>query len=354
VPLVDKWQRILLELQKYQSNNPRNSISTLENFIRFDLAQVTRSNCVDQLSGERFAATGDYFLDRRDALRQSLLAQCSVIATSTGVAGYARLADRFNDTLAGRYPFAEAAPGNDAAEAPLDAVIAYLQYFAANAPAVETALAAGATPGQQDALAFLEQMDKVRAFFAPFLVPGAAQPPGYDVAVDFRVNRRFEAGADQIIEWELTIGDHTFERGQPAQPTRWHLSDPITVNLRWAKDGPISPVIEGVANQEEFKKRVVSWHYDDRWALLRLLLEHRPPPEDLDPEAAAVPQVLEFTAQTVPVIGPATRSPGPVGEAKAFIRVRLSALPPGGKVPVALALPDFPTRAPTLSREAMQ
>jgi type VI secretion system protein ImpL len=354
MPLLAKWQRIALELQKYQNNNPRNSISTLENFIRFDLAQVTRDNCVAQLSGDQFAATGDYFLDRRNALRQSLLAQCGAIASSAGTAGYALLADRFNSTLAGRYPFASSYPGSDAGEASLDAILDYLRFFAANAPAVERDLAKGTTPAQQDALAFLGQMDKVRAFFAPFIDPGGAVPPGWDVAVDFRVNRRFEAGADQIIDWELTVGDRTFRRGEEAKPVRWHLSDSVAVNLRWAKDGPVSPVVEGVANQEEFKKRVVTWRYDDRWSLLRLLLDHQSRPDELDPATALVPEVLKFTAQTVPVIGPETRSPGPVGEAKAFIRVRLSALPPGSKAPVAVTLPEFPARAPTLSSEAMR
>jgi len=352
VPLVAKWQRILLELQKYRDNNPRNSISALENFIRFDLAQVTRDNCVDQLSGDRFAATGDYFLERRDALRQSLLGQCSQIASSAGAAGYAEIADRFNRTLAGRFPFATEDPASDAAEAPLGDVVDYLRYFNATEPAVRHDLAKGSTLGQQEALAFLDEMEKVSTFLAPFLDQSSPDPPGFDVDVDFRVNRRYEQGADQIIDWQLAIGDQVFRRGQPGKPVRWHLGDPVTVSLRWAKDGPISPVLQGVADAEELKTRVVSWSYDDRWALLRLLIDHRTPAEELDRNAALSPEVLRFGAQTVEVIGPATRSPGPVGRARAFIRVRLAAVPAGGKAPVAMALPDFPTRAPLLLGEA--
>ena len=352
VPLVSKWQRIVLELQKYQNNNPRNSVSALENFIRFDLAQVTRDGCVDQLSGDRFAGTGDYFLDRRNALRQGLLSQCSAMAGAAGAAGYAQLADRFNRLLAGRFPFARSAPGDDAAEASLGEIADYLQYFAANAPAVRRDLAKGSTAADQEALAFIDEMDKVRAFLAPFLNQGGDEVPGVDVGVDFRVNRSFEQGADQIIDWQVAIGDRLFRRGQTEKPARWHLTDPISVSLRWAKDGPVSPVLEGVADAEEMKTRLVSWHYSDRWALLHLLLDHRSAAAEIDREAGLVPQVLKFAAQTVQVIGPQTRAPGPVGEAKAFIRIRLSAVPPGGKAPVALVMPDFPTRAPSLVAEA--
>ncbi|HUJ96854.1 MAG TPA: hypothetical protein VLV85_01355, partial [Stellaceae bacterium] len=187
---------------------------------------------------------------------------------------------------------------------------------------------------------------------APFLDQSSPDLPGFDVDVDFRVNRRFEQGADQIIDWQLAIGDQVFRRGQPGKPVRWHLGDPVTVSLRWAKDGPTSPVLQGVADAEELKTRVVSWSYDDRWALLRLLIDHRTPSEELDRNAVLSPQVLRFGAQTVAVIGPDTRAPGPVGRARAFIRVRLSAVPPGGKAPVAVAMPDFPTRAPLLLGEA--
>jgi len=351
-PLVPKWQRIALELQKYQNNNPRNSISALETFIRFDLAQMTQDNCADQLSGDRYAATGDYFLDRRSALRQGLLSQCSETANSAGAAGYVRLADAFNRLLAGRFPFAPSSSAGDAAAAQIETIVSYLDLFAANAPAARKALARGSTEAQQEALAFLDQMEKVRAFFAPFLGEGGDDLPGYDVAVDFRVNRRFEQGADQIIDWQATIDDQLFRRGEPGKPARWHLSDPVSVSLRWAKDGPVSPVLEGAGDGQGAKDRVVSWRYDDRWGLLRLLMDHRSQPAELEGRSDLLPQVLKFTARTLGVIGPDAATPAPVGAAKAFIRVRLSTTPPGAKAPVALVMPDFPTHAPLLVSEA--
>ena len=105
-------------------------------------------------------------------------------------------------------------------------------------------------------------------------------------------------------------------------------------------------MLQGVADAQEMQTRLVNWTYDDRWSLLHLMVDHRTPSEQLDRRSDLAPQVLKFTAQTVQVIGPETRAPGPVGEARAFIRVRLSTLPPGAKAPAPLVMPDFPTHAP--------
>ncbi len=342
IPLVAKWQRIIVELQKFQNANPSSSVASLDNFIRFDLAGMTRSNCLDQLAGDRFEVTGDYFLDRRNLIRQSLLGECG---GAVGEAGYAQLADMFNRMLAGRYPFA--APDHHGAEASVAAITDYLHLYATRAPAIRKALGRGASLPARSALAFLDQMDAVQAFFAPFLGGSERTHPGIDVEVDFRVNRGFEKGADQIIEWQFAVGDQVIRRGQQSPPQRWHPDDPVTVSLRWAKDGTLAPILQSVGDDEK-KRRIVTYAYSGRWSLLRLLQEHGVAAVELDRRADTSPYVLKFTARTAAVAEAAAREPQAVTQAKVFLRVRLSAASPDAKTSVALMLPDFPTRAPLL------
>ena len=341
MPLLPKWQRIVLDVGEAQNGTPANPVSELENFLQLDLPQVTRDNCADQLAPDRTAVAGDYFLDRRNALRQVLYTQCLASGRTSAAAAYAQLAERFNTALAGRFPFA---PANaNAPDAMLDALTDYLRVFSASAPAVEREFTRQSLPAQRQALAFLQQMEKVRTFFAAFPDAAPGELPGFDVTADFRVNRRFEAGANQIIGWELVTGDHLFQQGDAVKPFRWHVSDPVTVNLRWAKDGPVAP-----ANGSS--DRVVSWKYAGNWALLRLIEDRGARADEIDPSAMLAPHVLKFTAETAPVAGApsTTPSPAPVKNATAFIAVHLSATPPGEKAPVNVVLPDFPARAPAL------
>lgn len=344
-PLLPKWQRIVLDIGEAENGAPANPVSELEDFLRVDLARVTRDNCAEQLAPDRTGIAGDYFLDRRNALRQVLYGQCLAAGRTGAAAAYAQLAERFNASLAGRFPFAPA--GTNAPDAIPDAVTDYLRLLAASAPAVEKEFARQAIPAQRPALIFLQQMEKVRTFFAAFPDATPDDPPGFDVTADFRINRRFEAGADQIIGWELVTGDHLFQQGDAVKPFRWHVSDPVTVNLRWAKDGPVAP-----ANGSS--DRVVSWKYQGNWALLRLIEDRRARAEEIDPSAMLAPHVLKFTAETAPVAGApgATPSPAPVKQATAFIGVHLSSTPPGEKAPVNVVLPEFPARAPALQSGA--
>ncbi len=341
MPLLPKWQRIVLDVGEAENGAPANPVSELEDFLRVDLARVTRDNCADQLAPERNGIAGDYFIDRRNALRQVLYAQCLAAGRTSASAAYGQLAERFNASLAGRFPFAPA--GANTPDAMLDALTDYLRLFAATAPAVEKDLARQPTPAQRQVLAFLQQMDKVRTFFAGFPETAPGELPGFDVTADFRVNRRFEAGADQIIGWELLTGDHLFQQGDAVKPFRWHVSDPIVVNLRWAKDGPVAP-----ANSSS--DRVVSWKYTGNWALLRLIEDRRARADEIDPSLMLTPHVLKFTAETAPVSGAPSVTPAPasVKQATAFIAVHLSSTPPGEKAPLNVILPEFPVRAPAL------
>jgi hypothetical protein len=330
-PHVLKWQRILLEQQRYKADNPGSSLAQLERYIRFDLGAVKPDTCLQQLATGT-GAGGDFFMQRRDSLRRMALAQCQRVAVRSLSTDYTRLASDFNGMLAGRYPFADY-QGADTAEADLDAVTAFIERFGNAEPAIRRGLGAPqpGTPAAQ-ALDFVDRVAAVRDFLAPFLAPASNAPPAYDVAAEFRVNRPRESGGNQIIEWTVALGDQQLLRGSDAK------APVVPVSIIGA-DGSVQP------------DRTITFSYANRWSLVRLLQTHRTPAADLPKLTDSRPHTLRFSADTgnVPVMGePPSPKPLVGGKTSVFLRLSLSALNPDGKTRTSFVLPAFPYAAPSL------
>lgn len=356
-PHVTRWQRILIEQQRYKADNPNSSLAVLERTIRFELGEAVKpDNCLQQLAGAGGAGGGfgggaDFFLRQRDTLRRLALAQCQRVATRTMSADYARVADDFNSLLSGRYPFAEY-QGPDTPEADIDAVAAFLDRFSVMEPGIRRGFGTPApgTPTAQ-ALEFVDRMAVVRDFLAPFLTATSAAPPGYDVAAEFRVNRARESGGNQIIDWAVTVGDQRLQRGGEVTMARWFPGEPVAVSLRWAKDAPVVPLsIIGTDGTVE-PDRTIAFPFSGRWSLIRLLQAHRAPSADLPRLTDPQPHTLKFSADTggVPVAGEAA-APKPLagGRTSVFLRLVLSTPNPDGKTRASYTLPVFPYAAPRL------
>lgn len=362
---VTKWQRILIEQQRYKVGNPGSSLAILERYIRFDLGETVKpDNCFVQLaggtSGGSFGSGADFFLQRRDTLRRMALTQCQRVAARSTSTDYARLSADFNSLLGGRYPFADY-QGADTPEADLDALTAFLERMIAAEPGIRRGLG-NPTPGSAgaQALEFLNRMAAVREFLSPFLGATSATPAGYDVAAEFRVNRPHETGGNQIIDWSVSVGDQRLTRGGEVKSARWTPGLPVTVTLRWAKDAPVVPLSilgpDGTVDSD----RAISFAFANRWSLLRLLQAHRPPPADLPKLTDPQPHTLKFSADTTTVAAPeqtpgagaganmAATKPLAGGRTSVFLRLTLSTPNPDGKSKTTRVLPVFPYAAPRL------
>lgn len=346
---VIRWQRILLESQRYQAENPRSTLAALERYILFELMQVKPDTCLDQLAAPIAAA--DWFSQRQDNVRRLALQRCQALAAGTMQGDYARLATEFNTGLAGRYPFA-AYQGPDTPEADPAAVGLFLGRFTAAEPVIRRGLGKP-KPGSAaaQALDFVNRMAAVRDFLAPFLAPTSDSPAGYDVEADFRVNRAKESGGNQIIEWTLSVGDQTLVRGGDPARARWAPGAPVTLGLRWAKDAPLVPVASVTSGGVLSADRVVNYEYADRWSLLRMVQAQRAPqtllPGATDPNPHTLVAAVTTAPAPVPGAPPSTAAPL-TAETTVFVRVSLSTLNPDGKTRTSYVLPAFPFAAPRL------
>lgn len=352
--VLSSWQSLGRELLQYRAKAPGSTLAALEQFIRFDLDAVRLESCEAQMAGAEGAHSGDFFLYRRDLIRQQVLDRCRSLTGEAVQADYNRLAESFNTKLAGRYPFVAGDSDPDVAEeASPDDLAMFLRDFAAVRGRLLTVVGerAKTQSGLRNAARFLDSMARASDFLAPFAAPDVGKPPesgAYDVMADFRVNKAREQGANQIIEWVLQLGGGMLHNGPEQQTAIWRPGDPVALRLRWAKDAAEAPLaVDGGPGVED---RTAVFAYGGRWALLRLLQDRLAGEADLAKGVEAQPHLLRFSVPTIPAGGDALGQAQ--SQSRVYVRVGLSSAAPaaegGGAQPRRRhVLPSFPVEAPS-------
>ena len=341
---ITRWTVIADQLRRYAGKDPDNSVSGLERFVLKDLTEIDLANCNGRITPRMLAEpAADFFLERRAKLRREVRARCLVLAGGWAAEGYGKLADFFNQRLAGRFPFTAGVfpfkrEGED--------LRAFFQLYDAYAPWVR-----GVPEAEQpvEAGEFIERMRAVRALFAAYLDPKQTTgAPAFDLAVRFRENRRVEKGGDQILRWSLASGEQvaTHPNARPALP--WVYGAPVRLELQWAKDSPVVPVESADLAGVSVEGRTAVVERRGRWSLLALLRALASPQDAPD----ATTQMLRLQVATRPEADAKAKPE----TARVYIAVSLRAperhdkaaakdAPPA--VPAGdLELPVFPVSAP--------
>jgi hypothetical protein len=355
------WNELLVELDHYDNKQAGASLATLEGFIQTGMDKIEIDQCDQWEAGGDGRPSRDFFIQTRNYLRRLLRSRCHLLAAEEerladaaareaderSLASYYKIADLFNRTLAGRFPFGEAVDGAPYVEAEPADVAAFFKLLDQEGPAARAALQRNTQLRERRVTAyqFLDQMTKVRAFFAGYLEKKAG--PALDFNVEFRVNRDREIGGAQIIDWTLDVGRAKYRYFDKELSGRWVFGEPVRLTLRWAKDSPVVPYAAPETSHFRARDRVAIFEYKNRWSLLMMLLRHQSAAADFAPYA--VDQGVYTLRFHVP-----TRAGGNLydiqpealraGEALVFTRVSLLAA--GAKEP--LVLPPFPAVAPGL------
>lgn len=336
--LVQRWRGITADLARYRLKSPASSLALLEQFVTATAAEVDLSNCADKLklSPRR---VGDVFAERLVALQTGLLERCRDLRQSQSRLAWNQFAEAFNRDLAARAPFRAAGGGADRAPADAEETGAVLQAFE-QAQRLLPIAASVSEPVRR----FGEQMERVRAFMAPLYPAQPEAAAGYDVAVEFRVNRAHEQQGHTIIDWRVTVGGQTLRARDAARPLRWEPGMPIEVRLRLARDGPVAPLPEpGQRAMAIDEPREVRYRYTDPWALISLLAAQREAEGAARSDARS--QLLKFEFPLA-AVDPAAALTAEAARARVYLRVLIS--PAGKRVP--LPWPGaFPVRAPQWS-----
>lgn len=342
--LLGKWRRIITELSKYELQQADNTVSELERFVTGPMMDVHFANCGDLLAeAASYQRSADFFLDRIARIGRDIRSRCLDLAGVEAQSAFTAIADSFDDNLAGRYPFTLLPFEDEMREVSPRDLRTFFAAYDREVEAARLALEQADDLGfeRDRALAFIAQMDRIRAFFDPWLATtGGEDSPVFDMAVSFRVNREREVGADQVIDWQLASGpDMVTLRGE-ATSLRWGLGETITVRLRWAENSTQIPAASVDRPNIRVTDRTVEIVYDNLWALVDLIRRHRAGSDDFSEFVDPRPHTLRFVLPTRPEAG------GALEEARLFLRVELSAQQDGQPIP--LTMTPFPYEAPRL------
>jgi hypothetical protein len=354
------WEEILGALEQYDNKQPGNTVALLENFIRFEMDRVDIDDC-GELMRQSAGAPLDFFIRTRNEIRWQLNRQCKVLALEKAereivrverenlgsLDNYRQIEAEFNRRLAGRFPFHDAYSGPALAEADPDAILAFFQTLEEKGALAEDALNRNPQLGaqQEQALAFLHRMDKVRGFFDAFLKK--QQGPSFDFNFQFRVNQEMEVGGNQIIDWSLDVGRKKYNYNDGELAGRWAIGEPVRLTLRWANNSPSVPAPEDTRESPmRVRDRVVTFDYTNRWSLLSLMLRQSAAGPDFREGVDTEVYTLKFRVPTRQDGEGPQNQPEPLRRGNAEVFMRMSLVAPGTKEP--LILPPFPARAPKL------
>ena len=334
----DVWASIIRDVQDYEANKPGNPLSSLEAFIRVGLDKITIPNaCQPVVTG---APSANYFLAVRAKLQKGAVDRCGDLL----IQDYnSKVAEFFNQRLAGKFPFGPLPASPDGPEAEPSDLLSFLADMNRVGVPLMNYLQAGNKHAEVQA--FLRNADGIRQFFGGGLADGKLFA---DAKVVFHVNRQAEVNGDHIIEWKIQSGDGSINMGETTNGLRWSYGAPIVVTLRFAKDSPDIPLAGGGGANMRTDGRTVIFELRDPWSLLRLLKTYADQTADYGMNDAGSFSTLRLAIPTNSETA-RTKMPSPAKpqqQVKVFARIRFYV--PGPKEQHEVRIPVFPDVAPII------
>jgi type VI secretion system protein ImpL len=297
LPLVAKWKGIIQGFVGYERKNPGNGLVELENFIMGPLNEVTLATCAKYANyTSMISAANDFFVSILIDIQEKLHKQCVALAGYVSADNYTQISQFFNANLAGKFPFTQDADC-DSPDADPEDIKTFFEMMDSQANGIKNTLreARNLGPAGKNALAFIEQMDQVRAFFGGYLAPDSTIPnPAFSFDVTFRVSRDKEVRANEVLDWQFIVPDSVISRRSSSHKGYWQVNDPAKVVFRWAANSPLRPSAEEGIPAFEVAGEYVSFSYSGTWALLRLIRQHIVSPPVCKSSQDNHPMILRF------------------------------------------------------------
>ncbi|MDR2765908.1 MAG: hypothetical protein LBB63_00365 [Holosporaceae bacterium] len=273
-PLVEKWKSIINSVLDYEAQKPGNSIAALETFLSDNLSKVSMESIDDK--GEISAIAeigGDYFLSKRSNVAKSLLSRAEVVQYDKAAACYNSINKFFNESLGHKFPFDKVE-----AEASLRDIEKFIELYEQSPAAAAYATLERnreAKVVSAKALEFLKSMNKVIPFLKTWIAHSkASDPKTAPIAFNFQLRPapNLEALTSSVLNRTVAINGASVENDANAI---FFNDNKVEVAFNWVGSSEEKPYEKGAAGNLSIKGTQASFSYGGKWALLRLLENHK-------------------------------------------------------------------------------
>ena len=272
LPLVMVWRRIIKQLEAYDRKEPENSVALLEEYVSVTMNQLQ----VHQAVIDKPFKEGDFFLKRRRAIQKLVQERTLTLARTNLYKTYNKIANFFNVSLAGLYPFTDKEKMNVSDARPED-VNTLLKFLSLMTPADMATLDAEHKTSKEaeQAFLFINHLKVLRPLLQVTLDKQFDQSiQKIDFSVAFRTNKAHENLVGQATEWSFISGISTIDRRSEQITLPWSTGDTLLVSFKFAASSHYNPMVDR-SQQLLIDNKSAQFVYTGKWGLIRLIQHHQ-------------------------------------------------------------------------------
>ncbi|MBX7154359.1 MAG: hypothetical protein K1X91_05320 [Bacteriodetes bacterium] len=272
---IRKWQLIVKAMEGYAAKSPNNSLIKLEDYIS-GLGHIYVQN-IEDVQKVALVRNGfnkeDFFLNKIREISDEVRKGIAQHSSPRFREDYNKIYKATNDVLQ-YFPFGQS--DNDLEP---EKVKAYFTKIGNELNFARLLLSTGGViPNEHNE--FLKDVTAAKEFFKPIIYSGENNTGSYNVTFTFRTNTQKEQNASIVFGKVIsqTPSGAQFEKNMFApgeQATfQWRPGDEFKFELRWAKDGTVSPV-SGGEKYVLVNDKTVSFKAGGVWSLFRFIANNQ-------------------------------------------------------------------------------
>lgn len=272
--LIEKWQEIIANVDDYEAQKPGNSVAALESFLSETLKKVTISSFDPQGEIKSMSENGgDFFTSKRSDIAKALIQRADLIQYDKAATAYRSIQSFFNGTLAHKFPF-----GDSDDDATLTDIEKFVEIYEQNSANLEEILKANAEAKHvnPEVFDFLGDMSKVVPFLKNWIAHTKTSDPSSPIMsflVQLRPSPDAEAATSSVMERVLSVKGVAVADGGNAV---FFNGDPVTLAFSWVQGSSEKPYAgNDMPKNLEIDQNEATFSFNGRWALIRLIEEHK-------------------------------------------------------------------------------
>lgn len=277
--VYDKSLENLISLQDALSASPKtNSFANFSNFVTTTMSNLRTETCSKFINQPPAMVARDYFSIKQKEIYNTLAKRCQSLLIKQAYQNYDKIAFKFNNLLANKFPFSNNTKALDSAS--MDDMASFFQSFSEfqkqDLPTLKNF--SNLYKGRSDVQNFVQNIAAAQTFFNVQIdKDGNISPTKWSIDFDFRTNSDKEILGNQIINWSLQSGNQVIGSDQGnvyKGKFVWNYSDPLQFYVTLANTSKYS--LEKFSQDKNIfiTNNTIYYNIRNRWSLLKFINDY--------------------------------------------------------------------------------